>query len=230
MNEIEWDHTPEIRIRQATAADLDGVAKLTPLASADFELETPLMDAVIEGFAGAGLLIGLRDGTASYRQHMGKRFATKGKGPMRACQEAMLTLVAEHGDEGVIGTLIAYPAIGLITKLIGEHQADPRLHDQIFLVGTIGLATIKAIAVAEPFRRSGVGSSFIKHCTQVYDQCGYKLLYGQMPPRLGLDSFYRRSGFNVLRKGASIDLGHLFGFKTSLGALGQDRMFFRKNP
>ncbi|MEV1175746.1 hypothetical protein [Nonomuraea sp. NPDC049784] len=53
------------------------------------------------------------------------------------------------------------------------------------MLGAIGPAKIKAVAVAETERHRGIGAALLKRCRQVYVHCGYLLLYGAMPPTPG---------------------------------------------
>ena len=53
-------------------------------------------------------------------------------------------------------------------------------------MGCIGLTKVKAVAVAESARGQHIAGSLLKRCKQVYQHCGYLVIYGQMPPTPGL--------------------------------------------
>jgi GNAT superfamily N-acetyltransferase len=95
------------------------------------------------------------------------------------------------------------------------------------LTGAVGLAKIKALAAAETARGRGIGASLLRNCHQVYDRCGYLMLYGQMPPTQGLETFYRRAGFDVLAPGAPIDLWVIFGIHSHIQPGADERIFIR---
>ncbi len=79
------------------------------------------------------------------------------------------------------------------------------------MAGAIGIAKIKAVAVGESARGRNIGGALLQRCRQVYFHCGYLIVYGQMPPRPGLDAFYRRNGFQVLSEGEGLDLWVIVG-------------------
>ncbi|WP_327581641.1 GNAT family N-acetyltransferase [Nonomuraea sp. NBC_00507] len=97
-------------------------------------------------------------------------------------------------------------------------------------IGAIGLAKIKAMAVAETARRCGIGAALLKRCKQVYFHCGYLLLYKAMPPTPGLDAFYRRQGFQVLEAGAPLDMWMVFGVHSRIQPGVDERYFVRFQP
>ncbi|MGW0486324.1 GNAT family N-acetyltransferase [Nonomuraea sp. NPDC003214] len=98
------------------------------------------------------------------------------------------------------------------------------------MLGAIGLAKIKAVAVAEIERRRGIGAALLKRCRQIYVHCGYLLLYGAMPPTPGLGAFYRRQGFDVMEAGAPMDMWMVFGVHLSILPGADERFFFRRFP
>jgi GNAT superfamily N-acetyltransferase len=141
--------------------------------------------------------------------------------------------VAEHRDQGIVGTLLAYPP----TNVVSDHltrtkhaKTDPRAHDKLLLSGATLLSKIKALAVTETARRHGIGAALLKRCTQIYFHSGYHLIYGMMPPTPGLDSFYRRRGFSVMDPGAPIDLWVIFGIHSHITPGADERYFLRESP
>jgi GNAT superfamily N-acetyltransferase len=100
----------------------------------------------------------------------------------------------------------------------------------MMMLGAIGLAKIKALAVAEPARGRNVGGSLLLRCRQVYFACGYIILYGQMPPTPGLDTFYRRNGFEVLDSGEGLDLWPVFEVHSRIDTDPGERFFIRYRP
>ncbi|NBE98111.1 GNAT family N-acetyltransferase [Nonomuraea sp. KC401] len=224
-----WSDTAGVRIRQARATDLPAITELVPLA-AGVRLEDVLRDAVTADIAGAALRSGLRGGAGAFHRYLAEQFARHLDDPLQAYLHAALVLVAEHRDRGIIGTLIAYPPINVAEdhlQLIPA-RADRREVQKVVLLGAIGLAKIKAVAVAETERRRGIGAALLKRCRQVYVHCGYLLLYGAMPPTPGWSAFYRRQGFDVMEAGAPMDMWMVFGVHSTFLPGAGERFFFRR--
>lgn len=96
------------------------------------------------------------------------------------------------------------------------------------MTGAHGGRTTASGTVAEPVRRHGIGAALIKGCQQIYDHCGYQLMYGQTPPTRGLDRFYHRAGFEVGELGAPIDLWVIFGVHSYIQPGTDERIFLRQ--
>ncbi len=159
---------------------------------------------------------------------MATRFAAGGD-VVDAYLHASLVLVADHRDQGIVGTLIAYPPANLVAEFLdhGSTAITGRAGQHMAMLGGVALAKIKAIAIAEDARGHGIGAALLKRCKQLYFHCGYVLLYGQMPPTPGLDAFYRRSGFEIGQPGEPIDLWGIFGVQAKAFPGADERIFHR---
>ena len=190
---------PGVRIRQAGPDDLDAVRQLVPLAGT--KLDEQVAAAVADGIAGVALQAGLRDGSDGFTWHMAEQFvAHQNDNQLIAYLSAALVLVAEHHEHGISGALIAFPPPNVVTDVLDQTQAeitDPRKRGMLVLAGGLGLTKIQAVAVAEEARGLRIGGSMLTFCANIYFHCGYKFVYGQMPGTPGLETFYRRYGFDV---------------------------------
>jgi hypothetical protein len=84
--------------------------------------------------------------------------------------------------------------------------------------------------VTEPARGRNVGGSLLLRCRQVFFACGYIILYGQIPPTPGLDTFYRRNGSEVFDHEEGLDLWPVFGIHSRVDADPGERFFIRYRP
>jgi GNAT superfamily N-acetyltransferase len=227
-----WAAAPGVRVRQAVPADMDAVRELSALAGT--ALDDVLAAAVASGAAGRALRAGLSGGVKGFHQHIAERLIACPDDPLQAYLSAALVLVADHREHGVVGTVVAYPPAHLVQlHLDGARRrgtTDPRELNRLMVLGAVGLAKIKALAVAEPARGRNVGGSLLLRCRQVFSACGYALLYGQMPSTPGLDAFYRRNGFEVLGHGEGLDLWPVFGIHSRVDTDPGERFFIRYLP
>jgi hypothetical protein len=218
-----------VRVRQALPGDMDAVRELAKLAGVI--IEDVLVDSVASGAAGLALRAGLSNGQDGFHRHLAGQFLAHPEDPLPAYLSAALVLVADHREYGVVGTVVAYPPVNIVqSHLDGARRrniTDPRELNNLMMVGAIGLAKVKAVAVAEPARGWNVGGSLLLRCRQVFFACGYFILYGQMPPTPGLDAFYRRNGFEVLGHGEGLDLWPVFGIHSLISTDPGERFFIR---
>jgi len=226
-----WIVAPGIRVRQAWPADMDAVGGLVTLAGVT--LDDVLYGAVASGAAGHALRAGLSRGREGFNRYIAEQLIAHPDDPLQAYLSAALVLVAEDQAGGVVGAVVAYPPANLVQLHIDgarrRGMTDPQL-SQLMMLGAIGLAKIKALAVAEPARGQHVGTALLLRCRQVFFACGYVLLYGQMPPVPGLDDFYRRNGFEVLGQGEGLDLWPVFGIHSMVDTDPGERFFLRYRP
>jgi GNAT superfamily N-acetyltransferase len=224
-----WAAGPGVRIRQARPDDMDAVRELALLAGVPLEGE--LVDAVRSGAAGQALRTGLARGNEAFLRHMAEQFVTHWKHPLVPYLSAALCLVAERRDEGIVGALLAYPPPNISQDhLDAARGADDHQRRQLSMVGAIGLAKIKAVAVAEDARGLGIGSALLLRAWQVFFACEYSIVYGTMAATPGLDVFYRRNGFQVLDHGEPIDLWAVYGMHSAINADAGERFFIRYKP
>jgi GNAT superfamily N-acetyltransferase len=227
-----WAAAPGIRVRQAVPADMGAVSGLVALAGV--ALDGVLGEAVASGAAGRALRAGLSGGQDGFHRHLAEQFLAHPADPLPAYLSAALVLVADHREHGVVGTAVAYPPTNITqSHLDGARRrniTDPRELNELMTLGAIGLAKVKALAVAEPWRGRNIGGALLLRCRQVYFACGYLIVYGQMPPTPGLDVFYRRNGFEVLGHGEELDLWPVFGVHSHIHAGPGERFFIRYRP
>jgi GNAT superfamily N-acetyltransferase len=226
-----WAAAPGVRVRQAAAGDMDAVCELAALAGVS--IEDDLVRSVASGSAGLALRAGLGMGQEGFNLHMVEQFIAHRDEPLRAYLSAALVLVADHRDHGVVGALVAYPPPNIAQMhLDGTRRriTDPREREKLMMLGAVGLAKVKAVAVAEPARGRNIGGALLLRCRQVFFACGYVILYGQMPPVPGLDAFYRRNGFEVLGHGEGLDLWPVFGVHSLIDTGQGERFFIRYRP
>jgi GNAT superfamily N-acetyltransferase len=224
-----WAASPGVRIRQATLDDMPAVRELALLAGV--EIEDELMEAVASGAAGQALRAGLTRGRDGFGCHIAGQFAAHWEQPLMVYLSAALVLVAEHRDDGIIGTLIAYPPPNITQNhLDAARDVGEQQRSELMMLGAIGPAKIKAVAVAESARGRHIGSALIQRTRQIYFTCGYILIYGTMTSAPGLDVFYRRCGFQVLDPGEGLDLWPVFGVHSHIEAGPAERFFVRYKP
>lgn len=219
---------PGVRIRQAIPGDVDAIRRLARLAGV--QLEDELADAIQDETAGAALRAGLRGGPDAFTRHMAGQFIAHRDSSLTAYLSAALVLVAEQRDHGIVGTLVAYPpanVAGMILEQTRRRVTDPHERSQLIAAGGLGLAKVKALAVAGPARGQGIGGAMLAFCAKIYQRCQYVILYGQMPPTPGLEAFYTRYGFQVLPPDAPADFWVVFGIHTSICPGPGERMFIR---
>lgn len=94
----------------------------------------------------------------------------------------------------------------------------------------MAVAKISALAVDEPFRRTGIGAALLSRVRKIYFYNGYLYVYGQMPDRPGLAEFYARQGFEVRAPGEGLDLRAVFGIHGTVHPEPDERLFIRKRP
>jgi GNAT superfamily N-acetyltransferase len=222
-----WAAMPGVRVRQAGPADMDAVRELSLLAGVT--LEDELISAVIAGSAGQALRAGLRGGSDEFTRHLAGQFATHADQPLVAYLSAALILVADHRDHGITGALVAYPPPN-IAELHVDARSDSRERQKMVMLGAIGAAKVKAVAVAEQARGKNIGGALLQRCKQVYFACGYVVVYGTMAATPGLPEFYLRNGFQVLGNGEGLDLWAVFGTHSHLEAGTGERFFIRYKP
>jgi GNAT superfamily N-acetyltransferase len=226
-----WAAAPGVRVRQAAAADMDAVRELAMLAGV--KIEDELARSVASGAAGLALRAGLSRGREGFSRHIAEQFIAHQDDPLQAYLSAGLVLVADHRDHGMVGTVIAYPPPNIAQMHLDSTRrtiTDPRERNKLMMAGAVGLAKVKALAVAEPARGRNIGGALLLRCRQVYFACGYIIVYGQMPPVPGLDAFYRRNGFEVLGHGEGLDLWPVFGVHSRIDNEPGERFFIRYRP
>lgn len=227
-----WPLGPELRIRQARSEDMGAVAALSALTGV--QLEPEVTDAVATGIAAEGLRAFARGGKDGLMRHMAEQFfAHQGGDTAVPFQHVTLVLVAEHAEQGVVGALVAYPPVGVIQQMLDHLRrtgGGPNQATQVVLMGAIAMARIKALAVLEQMRGRGIGSALLQRALQIYDECGYMIVYGQAPGTTGLDLFYQEQDFDVLAPGTGFDPWVVFGEHVDIRPDPTERIFIWNRP
>ncbi|MDP9792579.1 GNAT superfamily N-acetyltransferase [Catenuloplanes nepalensis] len=218
-----------VRVRLARPVDLAALRTFAEMAGT--RVEDEVADAIDAGIAGAGLIIGMRDGHETFLSHVAEQFFThQDTGRQVAFLHLTLALVAEDPGRGIVGALLAYPPVGVIGQFLAQAHRIGVNPQQLLVTGAIGLVRVKALAVAEPMRRQGLAAALMECCRQVYATCKYLMLYGQMPARPGLADFYRSLGFTVLQKREGFDPWVIFGVHSQILPESDERMFLWDRP
>ncbi|MEU7826080.1 hypothetical protein [Catellatospora sp. NPDC049133] len=225
-----WPFGDGFLIRPAAVGDLDAIAELVP--EAGVKLENEVRTAVEEGTLGAGLRASLRGGKDEFLRHMAETFfAHQGTGRFdQALLHTGLVLVAEHEQHGIVAALIAHPPTHMLSDLAQHAGPQTRSGRDLVLAGAIGMARIRAVVVREQVRRHGVGAAMVRLCRLIYAAAGFFIVYGQMPPRPGLDLFYRSCGLLVQPPGTGLDAWVVTGFNTNIQPGADERIFIWRKP
>lgn len=227
-----WPLEPGLRVRLARGEDMPAVRELSTLAGVN--LETEVVDAVASDIAAAGLHVAVRAGHDAFLRHIAEQlFAHQGGDQTVPAQHVMLVLVAEHDDQGIVGTAVAYPPVGLLQQLLKHSQrtgGNSKQAAQILYSGILAIVRIKVLAVADGMRGRGIGSALLQRCRQIYDHAGYMIVYGQAQDTPQLGRFYRRHGFDVLAPGAGFDPWVAFGVHAEVRPGSGERTFIRRRP
>lgn len=220
-----WPVGPDTTIRQATSADVDAIAPL--VASTGVALDDYLAEALRADQLAGALRTGLRSGQQELMRDIATESTRLVDGDIRPLYlRSALPLVAERHGDGIIGTLLAYPPTNVVEQFYtAAAQAGPAEQHKIGLMGAVSLIKIKAVAVAEHARGQHLGAALLYRCTQVYRQCQFTLLYGQIPPGRGLETRYERQGFQIYGEDDRLDLRAIFGLPGGIHADSGERLF-----
>lgn len=221
-----WPAGANTTIRLATGADVEAMSSLVELAGV--ALDEYVADGVRNDVVAGALRSGLRSGHDALLQDIA-RVSTQASssGDLRPMYlRSALALVAERPGEGVLGTLLAYPPTHVVERYYQAAAAlGPREQYKTALVGAVSLIKIKAVAVAPEAQDQRLGSALLRHCEQVYRQCRFTLLYGQMPPARNLERFYAGNGFEVKEPEDYLDVWSIFGLHGGIHADQGERLF-----
>ncbi|WP_190824827.1 GNAT family N-acetyltransferase [Saccharopolyspora pogona] len=221
-----WPLSEDTTIRLAAPDDIEKVAELVQLAGVS--LEDALVDALRtdEGIA-AALRTGLRSGHQALLADVATASTQVANDPRRLYLRSALPLVADRRGE-IVGTLVSYPPTNVVHRYYTHAAAyGPREQQKVFLLGAVGLAKIKAVAVADTARGAGLGSALLRRCVQVYRACRFTLVYGQIPADRDLKAFYTKLGFEVADTEDPLDLWPIFGYPGGIFADQGERLFAR---
>ncbi|MGA3541841.1 GNAT family N-acetyltransferase [Micromonosporaceae bacterium DT194] len=184
-----------------------------------------MSEGIERGIAAAALIAGLQEGRDGFTHHMVQQFFDHQTAHQHVpFLHATLALVAEHSEGGVVGGLVAYPPVGVISQLLRQLPTGRRRLEAMLSGGT-AMARVKALGVDNSHRNAGLGTALLQTCRRVYNRCEYSIVYGQMPQTPGLDVFYRKNGFEVLDSGGGFDAWVVFGSHALVQAPAEERIF-----
>lgn len=92
------------------------------------------------------------------------------------------------------------------------------------------IVRIKALAVDETMRGTGIGSGLLYCCQQVFAHCGYMIVYEQMDDTPALERFYRGHGFDVLEPDTGFDPWVVLGVHAEICPDPGECTFVRHQP
>jgi ribosomal protein S18 acetylase RimI-like enzyme len=207
-------------LRLGRPEDRPDLARL--LALTGEQPEEQVFASIGAGAAATLVLGGLETDRDGLLQQIGPMLAT-GDGLYDVAVGLMSVLVAEDAAGAKVGVLLAHPPTRVLQQIGAAGVPLPQL-----IVTALAVVKIKGLAVDERVRGQGVGSALLRHCTRMYLQLGYYLIYGQLVTGRGLESYYANRGFTVLDKYERLSLDVIVGFPVSFGPDdAQERLFAR---
>ncbi|WP_431946053.1 GNAT family N-acetyltransferase [Micromonospora marina] len=216
-----------LRIRAAEAVDLADFRRLCATAGVDIEDE--IAAAIETGSAGEAVYTGLTSGIGAFFDDIMTRLDSMSVPALRELfLRLTVALVAESDDTGVTGAALAFPPVGIIMNQLKQLRslgASDETRVQLTLAGALRVSRIKAVAVRDDARRSGVGSALVQACNSAFSQLGYSSIYGIMPPSIGLRMFYSGLGFTILPPGQPYTFAAA-GLPTAVQADDGEQIFY----
>ncbi|MGE7436991.1 GNAT family N-acetyltransferase [Kitasatospora sp. NPDC001175] len=214
-----WPGPDGGRLRLARPGDSEAVAALLKLA--DVELDARYGNAIEMGSISAVLRDALNGGSEALMR--GVASSVSGTGFADGMMPLALALVAEDSTGRVVGTLVAHPPAPLISQILKQGGNPGEA-----MAVAIAIAKIGGLAVEEAARGAGWGSQLLKRTVQVYQQLGFKLLYGQFnTDSAHLESFYRAGGFTTLADNKGLSMAEHLGLPYGVQGMPGERLFFR---
>ncbi|MEV0325604.1 hypothetical protein AB0H63_04020 [Micromonospora echinospora] len=237
-----WPLANKVRIRLALPDDMPAVKALLTATGGDLDEE--VVKAVSTGVVAAALRAGLKGGKNAFVEHLAQQLFDNQRGDQNVpLRDVTLVLVAEHDEQGVVGALVALPPVRVIDSLLDHMRstgADGLRMTQLLYSAVMGMTRIKAIAVAEGSRGTGIGGALLLRCWQVYERNDYMIIFGQTDDSSGLPQFLQRHGFVVLDPdtgfdpwvvlGVHADVRPDTGLRTILWRRGQNRRVTEPPP
>jgi GNAT superfamily N-acetyltransferase len=207
-----------VLLRMARPGDSAEVSRL--LAMAGVDLPPYLADAIDNQDIGSTLMHALEGGNDQILTALATA-AHRGD-PNLAMPGLTALLVAEDARHHACGALLALPPAAVMAKAAGAG-----IPVQLALVGTAAIVKINGIAVDESSRGNGIGTALLGTCLQMYFQLNYLMAYGQFRADSGLETYYRRLGFDVLAPGEGISLSERLAMPIGLTPESGERFFLR---
>ncbi|MCF2528913.1 GNAT family N-acetyltransferase [Yinghuangia soli] len=216
-----WQGPAGTRLLLARPQDAGAADALMGTAGDQVAFDPSLRTAIEDGSAASSMLAGLAS-EAAYREAAARSFTSLPTD--EALASVCLTLVATDARDQVVGVLSG-TAPGTVMAMAARHGHNP----QRCLALSLFIAKVHGLAVAEHARGQGIASALLERAGQVYEQLGYRLLYGAYEADRDLGAFYARSGYTTLVPGAGFSLGRL-GLPFMLRAGADECVFLRWRP
>jgi GNAT superfamily N-acetyltransferase len=213
-----WSGPNGTRVRLAASGESADVARFMAMAGSAFDTD---LAAAIDNDTIATAVLAALNGD---RRAILAEFAALSAGEDPTPREAALTtvLVAANRVGELVGAFGAYPPLAAISQgLVAGIQPELMLASGALIVRFSGLG------VDEPARGAGIGNALMRGAIRLYDQLGYQIAYGQIPPGRGLEHYYRRFGFEVLGVGEPLSLEKYLGIPMGLVADTEERFIVR---
>ena len=217
-----WSGPAGCRIRLARLDDAETAARLIQMADAGGELPTEVLALLRTGFNATLVLRGLDEGPRAILEQIAL-LATQGR-LQEAIGRLASVLVAEDRDGQIVATSLTFPPGAIIVRALRANLDQMRI-----LVLAVTVLKIKGVAVAESARGNGIGQAMLRRIVQTYDQIGYRLLYGQFTVGSGLETYYRRQGFEILDQHDGVSLTPLLDLPITIGAPPGEQLFLHWN-
>jgi GNAT superfamily N-acetyltransferase len=223
-----WPGPAGTHLRLARAGDERAVARYVRMAGVD-EDDRPAIEGTRDGALACALIA-----AADHGRHPIETWvldALRFEDPTPLWPAMTLVLVALDPDGAPIGALLAHPPMNIINYgILCGVPAGP------MLATAAGLARFKALAIEPRWRGQGIGAALLTLGIALYDQLGFKILYGQILTTEHLEDYYPRFGFEVLNPGVGFSLSDLTGFPYGVAPspgeqlIVQTRIRLRRSP
>ena len=189
------------------------------LRPANVSLLADVAAAIEDGTIASTLLTGLTSGQDEILRAL---VIAAQSDPETAMPGLSTVLVAETPSHTLAGAIEARPPSWIFADAANAGVPLPRA-----LLGTIAVIKVCGVAVAEPARGSGIGTTLINARTGLYFQLGYLLAYGQVDAGDGLASYYTRLGFDVHSPAAAISFDEPLGLPIGIATTPEEQLFTR---
>jgi GNAT superfamily N-acetyltransferase len=151
-------------------------------------------------------------------------FAALSAGEDPTARQAALTtvLVATNREGELVGAFGALPPFSAISEgLVAGVQPE------LMLAAGAVIVRFSGLGVDEAARGAGIGNALMRGAIRLYDQLGYRIAYGQIPPGRRLEHYYPRFGFEVLGVDEPLSLDRYIDIPMGLVADTGERFIVR---
>jgi GNAT superfamily N-acetyltransferase len=221
-----WPVAEGVSIREAGTQDLGSIRVLAARAGIDLG---DVDEAIRVGACGAALHAVLLSGREAMAKHLAEQFlAERFRDQTAPYLHTNLVLLAEHETAGIVGVLLAGPPVAMVLEFLrhAKETGVSAYRRQQQLMGTpMALAQIRTVYVEPDNRGQGIGTGLLQRCREVYEACGFMILYGNASVEDAPDIMFRRAGFSTLAPGDGFDPWVIFGISMGILPNPGKRMF-----